>query len=111
MVRRPPRSTRTDTLFPYTTLFRSARRLSARATFGLRPTFGGTLPSPHRDGGGSRAARTQLRSGVLPSDVGPVPRRAGAGRRAAPAARRPHRLRPLLLGAWRGARLDLPAGR
>src|SRR3546814_16543168 len=27
MIRRPPRSTRTDTLFPYTTLFRSARRL------------------------------------------------------------------------------------
>src|SRR3546814_18239494 len=30
MIRRPPRSTRTDTLFPYTTLFRSERR-------GLRP--------------------------------------------------------------------------
>src|SRR3546814_7371405 len=28
MIRRPPRSTRTDTLFPYTTLFRS-RRLRA----------------------------------------------------------------------------------
>src|SRR3546814_7314742 len=27
MIRRPPRSTRTDTLFPYTTLFRSVRRL------------------------------------------------------------------------------------
>src|SRR3546814_2568428 len=26
MIRRPPRSTRTDTLFPYTTLFRSERR-------------------------------------------------------------------------------------
>src|SRR3546814_5457926 len=26
MIRRPPRSTRTDTLFPYTTLFRSGRR-------------------------------------------------------------------------------------
>src|SRR3546814_13895013 len=26
MIRRPPRSTRTDTLFPYTTLFRSALR-------------------------------------------------------------------------------------
>src|SRR3546814_8372060 len=26
MLRSPPRSTRTDTLFPYTTLFRSARR-------------------------------------------------------------------------------------
>src|SRR3546814_17476690 len=27
MIRRPPRSTRTDTLFPYTTLFRSVREL------------------------------------------------------------------------------------
>src|SRR3546814_10081722 len=27
MIRRPPRSTRTDTLFPYTTLFRSRQRL------------------------------------------------------------------------------------
>src|SRR3546814_2837658 len=33
MIRRPPRSTRTDTLFPYTTLFRSRR--SARKS-GLR---------------------------------------------------------------------------
>src|SRR3546814_15945144 len=31
MVRRPPRSTRTDTLFPYTTLFRSAEALLAAA--------------------------------------------------------------------------------
>src|SRR3546814_7378412 len=30
MIRRPPRSTRTDTLFPYTTLFRSSRREGAR---------------------------------------------------------------------------------
>src|SRR3546814_2000930 len=29
MIRRPPRSTRTDTLFPYTTLFRSARNTAA----------------------------------------------------------------------------------
>src|SRR3546814_4744748 len=29
MIRRPPRSTRTDTLFPYTTLFRSYRSKSA----------------------------------------------------------------------------------
>src|SRR3546814_7491235 len=27
MIRRPPRATRTDTLFPYTTLFRSPKRL------------------------------------------------------------------------------------
>src|SRR3546814_1716148 len=30
MIRRPPRSTRTDTLFPYTTLFRSSRATGAR---------------------------------------------------------------------------------
>src|SRR3546814_1934463 len=29
MIRRPPRSTRTDTLFPYTTLFRSYSRVTA----------------------------------------------------------------------------------
>src|SRR3546814_4934384 len=28
MIRRPPRSTRTDTLFPYTTLFRSLERIA-----------------------------------------------------------------------------------
>src|SRR3546814_8867975 len=30
MIRRPPRSTRTDTLFPYTTLFRSGAVAAAR---------------------------------------------------------------------------------
>src|SRR3546814_8392635 len=30
MIRRPPRSTRTDTLFPYTTLFRSERKTRRR---------------------------------------------------------------------------------
>src|SRR3546814_4372346 len=34
MIRRPPRSTRTDTLFPYTTLFRSLDGLIVR--FGLK---------------------------------------------------------------------------
>src|SRR3546814_9466859 len=29
MIRRPPRSTRTDTLFPYTTLFRSLKKIQA----------------------------------------------------------------------------------
>src|SRR3546814_6387853 len=52
MIRRPPRSTRTDTLFPYTTLFRSpcragrrpgrpvrccARRTGSTAWFSCRP--------------------------------------------------------------------------
>src|SRR3546814_7189706 len=37
MIRRPPRSTRTDTLFPYTTLFRSSSRvIRPPATFAIR---------------------------------------------------------------------------
>src|SRR3546814_18381632 len=34
MIRRPPRSTRTDTLFPYTTLFRSFQRIAGQALVG-----------------------------------------------------------------------------
>src|SRR3546814_15237770 len=34
MIRRPPRSTRTDTLFPYTTLFRSPRGLASSRFLG-----------------------------------------------------------------------------
>src|SRR3546814_1486207 len=33
MIRRPPRSTRTDTLFPYTTLFRSSDQYEAAKAF------------------------------------------------------------------------------
>src|SRR3546814_9214723 len=45
MIRRPPRSTRTDTLFPYTTLFRSScarsRCLSSwTSSVGQRPLIG-----------------------------------------------------------------------
>src|SRR3546814_5066020 len=36
MIRRPPRSTRTDTLLPYTTLFRSARAEQPRDVRGQR---------------------------------------------------------------------------
>src|SRR3546814_8521465 len=35
MIRRPPRSTRTDTLFPYTTLFRSRRDGADAAPLGV----------------------------------------------------------------------------
>src|SRR3546814_2706272 len=45
MIRRPPRSTRTDTLFPYTTLFRSdklRKLLPVPCVAGLAP-FGGEI--------------------------------------------------------------------
>src|SRR3546814_10996059 len=38
MIRRPPRSTRTDTLFPYTTLFRSSYEGPGRLTWTCRPS-------------------------------------------------------------------------
>src|SRR3546814_18360072 len=38
IIRRPPRSTRTDTLFPYTTLFRSWRHRSSCPPSRGRPT-------------------------------------------------------------------------
>src|SRR3546814_2860735 len=37
MIRRPPISTRTDTLFPYTTLFRSAQKLVGALVVGETP--------------------------------------------------------------------------
>src|SRR3546814_6507121 len=57
MIRRPPRSTRTDTLFPYTTLFRSDGGghswagvvLSRQATCGLSPIVM-ARPLPRGDG-------------------------------------------------------------
>src|SRR3546814_17389011 len=39
MIRRPPKSTRTYTLFPYTTLFRSGIRASTSAEFSNRDAF------------------------------------------------------------------------
>src|SRR3546814_18116586 len=51
MIRRPPRSTRTDTLFPYTTLFRAPPQGGARAS-GSDPGASRTrldrgAPAPH----------------------------------------------------------------
>src|SRR3546814_20020490 len=42
MIRRPPRSTRTDPLFPYTTLFRSNRQFSGFKSDSNVATIGGT---------------------------------------------------------------------
>src|SRR3546814_2872246 len=64
MIRRPPRSTRTDTLFPYTTLFRS--------------------PDVHAGAGGPARAVPRGHRAPLPRDD---------QERARPALRREHRQR------------------
>src|SRR3546814_2575384 len=48
MIRRPPRSTRTDTLFPYTTLFRSIDVMAGKVPVAVPiacPVVGGTVRS------------------------------------------------------------------
>src|SRR3546814_5535122 len=57
MIRRPPRSTRTDTLFPYTTLFRSqAGAVSGRCLASVAHTAG-----HHAHAGPVCSARTRYR--------------------------------------------------
>src|SRR3546814_12289422 len=46
MIRRPPRSTRTDTLFPYTTLFRSAPAAPAAVAVESAADHPGAVKSP-----------------------------------------------------------------
>src|SRR3546814_9047617 len=59
MIRRPPRSTRTDTLFPYTTLFRSGvdkiKPASSKAP-AKRPRHRRVPPTPQPSPGASRLA-------------------------------------------------------
>src|SRR3546814_5698842 len=47
MIRRPPRSTRTDTLFPYTTLFRSSPGTSTTGQFGTGAPMANQLISAY----------------------------------------------------------------
>src|SRR3546814_1149828 len=84
MIPRPPKATRTDTLFPYTTLFRSARR-SKVASCGGRERAGTMRPS------GGRRCRTGTARRV--------------GRHRAPArrgCRTRHRSDGCMRGTWFG---------
>src|SRR3546814_1782206 len=69
MVRRPPRSTRTDTLFPYTTLFRSPRRPlrgrdSSSSTESARSCAAPVKPWPKRLASAASSCRSCTASGI-----------------------------------------------
>src|SRR3546814_11306569 len=101
MIRRPPRSTRTDTLFPYTTLFRSHQNQAEnrhmsdtpqpRKKGGLMklliPVIGGVVLNGAGAGGGYFAAS----SGMLGRGA-PKPAPAGPQRVARPAAAKPRQV-------------------
>src|SRR3546814_8756076 len=71
MIRRPPRSTRTDTLFPYTTLFRSV--------MDRRRGFGKDLQRQYRSGvpGAAGRASYRVRAGQSRSSLPAAVRRTG----------------------------------
>src|SRR3546814_2625702 len=72
MIRRPPRSTRTDTLFPYTTLFRSLLERLVELRIDQRHRGAGMLddvadllrvqPEVHRDDDAPEDAHSEERS-------------------------------------------------
>src|SRR3546814_2300349 len=72
MIRRPPRSTRTDTLFPYTTLFRSearsraeeGKRAHGELEEGRRRFAGWRSPCGYRRSGSSDQRRRVQRASV-----------------------------------------------
>src|SRR3546814_20709949 len=95
MIRRPPRSTRTDTLFPYTTLFRSDQPSTAAVARGPaqhlaqeRPSRVGVVGVEDRvDPVDHGVERTPVESNVrwpsasrLPTNTRSRARRAGASR-------------------------------
>src|SRR3546814_18560858 len=86
MIRRPPRSTRTDTLFPYTTLFRSVVAHRGDRTIRCRQVD----PARSTDRQQPRHPRTGDLAGdrpLHPLRAAPLPDRTGAAvRHPAPAA-------------------------
>src|SRR3546814_11685904 len=98
MIRRPPRSTRTDTLFPYTPLFRSepaartGRDRRARDLSPRRRSSGAALPDHLARGARPALARAHDRPGGRLAAAGrqghPSRRPQDARLRAFPAARR-----------------------
>src|SRR3546814_16803391 len=101
MIRRPPRSTRTDTLFPYTTLFRSSPpevqheppdpRPDGRARGPRHPR--GRLREPRHRPADQRCPLPPGRQGNLPADR-PRPARPGPCARTPRRKPGPPRIRP-----------------
>src|SRR3546814_20534538 len=102
MIRRPPRSTRTDTLFPYTTLFRSLRRvgkkeersmLLARLTLAAAALFAGITTAAAGD---IAPCDVKIVDGVLSRPVSDSPASAAAGRKRLGNGRPPFRERVVM---------------
>src|SRR3546814_18107416 len=92
MIRRPPRSTRTDTLFPYTTLFRSEAGMAREGGIGYDEAIVDRLPrivADHLYDAEARLARIEQGSIFLRSAMQFLQPCAGVILPAAAAQRRP----------------------
>src|SRR3546814_5426824 len=86
MIRRPPRSTRTDTLVPYTTLFRSPARQRVSVRSGIPPKAGFRIVRREDTTPRRPPPRFEV-AGV--AAIGHSPRKAAIERKRAPPARSP----------------------
>src|SRR3546814_2903218 len=89
MIRRPPRSTRTDSLFPYTTLFRSGDKIIAES---IREEENPLSKTEHPAANGLRQGST------VPPILPPSPLRFAPLRRQQ--NRHPHRPLPAASRSW-----------
>src|SRR3546814_14830495 len=111
MLRRPPRSTRTDTLFPYTSLFRSHAAVASRRLAPPRAggDAGAVSRADPRRAGLHLAARLRLAAGAGRPGVQPRPlARAVRGACIPPRARPPLVPRPPLARDPGGPRHPVP---
>src|SRR3546814_19432397 len=100
MIRRPPRSTRTDTLFPYTTLFRSRNPLGLRHRTSARVA---ECPGPAAFKGLRRAGPQPAAAASPAAVAGGDPALAADGARGARPRRRRLPQQPWALSACPGS--------
>src|SRR3546814_13165230 len=96
MIRRPPRSTRTDTLFPYTTLFRSGHRSRYAERQGEQSreaSDGSRKPVDRRWNTGQRTSQAERRPDEAKGRIRGV--EAGEGRQNVPVAEGQNLYRPI----------------
>src|SRR3546814_453458 len=113
MIRRPPRSTRTDTLFPYTTLFRSHSRVRVGIRFATRLWLGRHRRQLRRSRAQFLGPGAAGRTGQGRGEVGPHRRRLRHRHscRADQENPRRHRSRPRRRGRERAGLPHRPAAR
>src|SRR3546814_18995025 len=108
MLRRPPRSTRTDTLFPYTTLFRSRGVAGCLVDQERGDAVDGRSDRSRRGGSGRRAGARLCRVRLVPAyeeaAQGVEEGQAAGGSAEAGARRRPRGKQPEPQGGARAGR-------